>query len=384
MPSSSSQWLSRPSAVIQSADTSGRRVLEPPGSAPAAGAIIADVRLATEADLPIWQDFVDRSADAGSMHHAGWFLVLRKAFKVQPTYLFAVDGAGAVQGVLPAYLSRSIFAGHCLSSLEGGVLSANAEANKALLQAALALRDHSGAHYLQLRGGTVDSTTAIAAPTVHTIIETHRPREQLWAAIAKKTRWAIRKAEQAGIVVEHDPALQRLNEFYLAYARRMRDLGTPVSGWAPLAAMARYLGVERLRLYVVKHHGRTLGGMLCVTHGNHWTDLYAAVNGTEGTQFANYLLYWRAISDASDLGVASLDLGRSTPDSGVHLFKRKWGGIDVDVPYHFFPAAGANPRDMGLQRMKQDKSLLQRAWSWLPLPLANRFGPLLRSQLPFI
>ena len=382
MPSSSSRWLSRPSAVIQSVEMSGNQDLQPLG--PAAGAIIADVRLATEADLAIWQDFVDRSADARCMHHAGWFLVLQKAFKVRPTYLFAVDGTGAVQGVLPAYLSRSIFAGHCLSSLEGGTLSASAEANRALLQAALTLRDNSGAQYLQLRGGTVHRAPAVAVPTVHTIIETHRPREQLWAAIAKKTRWAVRKAEQAGIVVEHDPMLERLHEFYLAYARRMRDLGTPVSGWAPLAAMRKCLGVDRLRLYVVKHHGRTLGGMLCVTHGNRWTDLYAAVNGTDATQFANYLLYWRAISDASGLGVTSLDLGRSTPGSGVHLFKRKWGGIDVDVPYHFYAAAGANPRDMGLQRMKREKRLLQRAWSRLPLPFANRLGPLLRSQLPFI
>jgi len=342
------------------------------------------VRLAGEADLEAWQAFVDSRPDAGSLHHAGWFRVLNTAFDVEPCYLLALDAAGAVRGILPAYYSHSLLAGRHLSSLEGGVLAEAQPVADAIVAEARALRDRRRAQYLQLRGGLVDDAAAVAVATVHTIISTDRPSEALWAAVKKKTRWAIRQTEKVGVTVEQDTGLGQLHDFYDVYAARMRDLGTPVVGWRAFDAMRTYLGVSRLRLYLVKYDNRPIGGMLCVVNGNRWTDLYAAAQVTEATEFANYLLYWHVIRDASALGVASLNLGRSTPDSGVHMFKRKWGGADVKIPYHFYPASDARPRDMGLQEMKLHKGLTQRVWSRLPLPIANRFGPLVRRQLPFI
>ena len=89
-------------------------------------------------------------------------------------------------------------------------------------------------------------------------------------------------------------------------------------------------------------------------------------------------------ADASSRGIRQFDLGRSTPGSTVHVFKQRWGGTDVEVPYYFYPAPEARRRDMGLQKLKADDSWPQRVWSRLPLALCNRVGPLLRKQLPFI
>ena len=125
--------------------------------------------------------------------------------------------------------------------------------------------------------------------------------------------------------------------------------------------------------------------MLCIINADRWTDYYAVVLlSDDKTEFANYLLYWHVIRDASNCGAPLLDLGRSTPDSNVHLFKRKWGGIDVPVFYHFYPAPSATMRDPGLQKLKEGTGSAQRIWSRLPLVLCNQLGPLIRKQLPFI
>lgn len=342
------------------------------------------VQQATDANLDMWQEFVDRNEDAGSMHHAGWYSVLRDAFSVTPYFLLALDERGTVQGILPTYFSRSPLTGRHISSLEDGVLTSGAEATTALLNEALALRDKTRSRYLQVRGGMVDRQADIIQPTVRTIINTANSVETLWGTVKKKTRWAVRQAEQQDLTVEYDAALTQLSEFYAAYATHMRDLGTPVFGPAVFDAIASHLGRARLRLYIVRHGGRLIGGMLCIINGSRWMDYYAIVRPSPDVEFANYLLYWHVIRDASQNGAHCLDLGRSTPGSNVHLFKRKWRGTDLGVPYYFFVRQGARTDNVGFGRQKQEKGTLQRCWSMLPVSVSNCIGPVVRKQLPFI
>ncbi len=341
------------------------------------------IRLAGDADLAAWQNFVDRTPEAGPLHHAAWYNVLRDAYSVRPYFLFAVDEAGQIAGVLPSYLSRSPFTGRHISSLEGGILARSDDAVHALLTEAIALRDRTHARYLQVRGGPVDAV-GVTVPTVHTIIETRREVDTLWSAVKRKTRWGIRQAEKQELGIESDPELARLEDFYAVYAAHMRDLGTPVFGISTFRAMREHLGFGRLRLYLAKYQGRLVGGMLCIVHGGSWTDWYAVMRPVQDVEFANYLLYWHVIRDASSRGIETFDLGRSTPGSNVHLFKRKWGGLDIDVPYHFYPALNNRSRSIGLAQRHQSKGLAQRVWSRLPVPLCNSVGPILRKGLPFI
>ncbi len=341
------------------------------------------VRTVVPSDLTAWQEFVDRMPEAGPLHHAAWYYVLRDAFSVTPYFLYALDNAGSIVGVLPAYFSRSLITGRHVSSLEGGILAKSDKAVDALLREALRLRDSLRARYLQLRGGAPDSS-ALIVPTVHTIIGTRQNVDALWSAVKGKTRWGVRQAQKSSLRIEADPELSELDEFYRVYAAHMRDLGTPVFSREMFRAMKAHLGKGRLRLYLARYNGRLVGGMLCIIHGNSWTDWFAIMRCEREVEFANYLLYWHVIQEASKSGIESLDLGRSTPGSNVHLFKRKWGGIDIDVPYHFYATFGQRSPNKGLEERKNSKSLAQKAWSRLPLPVCNAIGPLVRRELPFI
>ncbi len=342
------------------------------------------VRQVQPQDLVTWQHFADRMPDAGCLHHAAWYEVLRDAYWVVPHFLMATDANADVVGILPLYHSKSPLTGSHISSLEDGVLASRADATAALLNEARALRDRSSAKYLQIRGGAIDEAGPITIPTVRTFILTSQSADQLWPAIKKKTRWAIRHAEKQGIAIERDSELRHLDAFYQVYAAHQRELGTPVMGLDAFRSLKNRLGLDRLRLYLVRYEDRLVGGMLCIINTARWTDYYALVRPIKGIQFANYLLYWHVIRDASNSGVPRFDMGRSTPGSNVHLFKRKWGGLDLEVPYYFYPRPGVRVGDVGLQSLKKGRGLPQHVWSMLPLPLCNRLGPLLRKQLPFI
>ena len=209
------------------------------------------VRLAAAADLAAWQEFVDGNSSAGCMHHAGWYGVLRDACWVTPYFLMAVNEQGTIEGILPTYFSRSPLTGRHISSLEDGVLALTTEAASALLTEARSLRDRTGSRYLQIRGGMVDRAADVTQPTVRTVIETAEPVETLWTAVKKKTRWAVRQAEQQDLSVAYDAELAHLSDFYAVYAAHMRDLGTPVFGFEMFAAIVKHLGRDRLRLYII-------------------------------------------------------------------------------------------------------------------------------------
>jgi FemAB-related protein (PEP-CTERM system-associated) len=341
------------------------------------------VRIAEETDLPEWQHFVDRRAGAGCMHHAGWHAVLRESYSVTPYFLMAQETRRLV-GILPLYYSRSFLTGPHLSSLEDGVFAADPRAVPALLTEARLLRESLGARYLQVRGGSIDRPSEQGFPTVRTFIDTRRPVDALWSAIKKKTRWGVRQAEKTDIRVQHDSALQRLEDFYWVYAEQMRELGTPVIGIDVFRAMRSHLGESRLRLYVVTERQRLIGGMLCILNIDRWSDYFAVVRPSDLTKFANYLLYWHVIRDASVCGVPLLDLGRSTPGSNVQFFKHKWGGREIEVPYRYYWGQEAPTRDVGFETLKRDRGIVQRLWSHLPLTLCNYLGPHIRRQLPFI
>ena len=68
----------------------------------------------------------------------------------------------------------------------------------------------------------------------------------------------------------------------------------------------------------------------------------------------------------------------------MHLFKRKWGGRDVEFPYRFYANPAVKMRDPGLQRIREQRGAARRLMVASAADAVQPFGPLLRKQLPFI
>jgi len=331
------------------------------------------------ADLPRWQAFVDRSAGAGAFHHAAWHEVLRECFAVRPEYLWALDGEGEVRGVLPMYLSRSRFTGPNLATLEGAALAGSAAAGAALLEAAARRRDELGAGSLVVRGGEAGAPGGRSTRFVHPVVALQGGAEAVWASFQASHRNHVRKASKNGISVCRDETA--LPDFYRVYARRQRDLGTPVEGARLFDSLRRHFG-PRLRLHVARLGGRVVGGMLCVSSVASWSYLYGAADSRHFHRYPNEALFWFTIQEAARAGALRLELGTSAPGSGALRFKEKWTKHLLDVYHHHLDSAAARPR-RGSDRFREGRTLAQRAWARLPLALADRLGPILRRQLPF-
>lgn len=330
------------------------------------------------ADLARWQAFVDQRQEAGAYHHAAWHGVLGDCFAVKLEYLWATDDAGRVCGVLPMYLSRSVFTGPHLATLEGAALADCPTAGEALLDAARRRREELGVPTLVVRGGG-GGIPGARARFVRPVVDLQPGADAVMRGFKANHRNHIRKALRNGAVVSREDGA--MAEFYRVYARRQRDLGTPVEGPGFFERMRVHFG-DRLRLHVVRLDGRLVGGMLCVENPSSWSYLYGAADARVFARHPNEALFWFTLREAAAAGARTLDLGTSAPGSGALRFKEKWTERREDVFYHSVQTPH-RPVRPGSDRFRQGGSLAQRAWSRVPLALASRLGPLLRRQLPF-
>jgi len=266
----------------------------------------------------------------------------------------------------------------------GGILTENSAAFAALSTEIRGLAERPELRYVQVRGGEMEGEASAITPTVHTIVPTSRSVEELWASLNGKARNSVRQLQREELKVRLETSGERLREFYPLYAAHMRELGSPVFGQRTLPAMLRHLGPERLRFFLLSHFGQPIGGMLCIVHGDRLTNQYSIVRRLGAPKNANYLLYWHVIEHAARNGIREFDLGRSTPQSGVHRFKQKWGGSDREVPYRLYTGSHRKSEARGIWSGTSDFGLMQRMWSKLPLAVCNAIGPVVRRELPFL
>jgi len=343
------------------------------------------IKAVGQQNLGEWQNYVDNHPLASGMHHAGWYQILKHSFGVRLEFLFAQNDKGAIDGVLPMYLSRSLLADCHLTTLDDGLLADNSEAATTLINAAITRRDLLGARYLLIRAGaehTGEWAPTAIRPIVRRIVHTGVGSPELLSRLSSYVRRDIRRAAKRGYSIRLDDRLHCLDtSFYDEYAAHMRHLGTPVFGRLMMTAIKKYLGPERLRLYLAMRGEEVVGGLLCVMAKSGWLALYGVVRENLLREYVNYLLYWHAITEAADAGVAYFDLGRNTPGGGVHEFKSKWPGEDRESEHYYFARSGAGAPNFG--KLYQGRSLKQRIWMKLPLGMTNRLGPVLRRQLPF-
>lgn len=327
-----------------------------------------------------WDAFVAAHPDAGPMHWIGWHGVLVDAFAVEPVFLAAIDAASRIHGIAPLYFSDSSLEGRHLASLQDGILADAEETAELMLSAALSERDRRRAGLLIMRGGLpIASVAETTLPVVHTVVDTARSAERLLAAIGKKVRWQIRQCRDLSFA-EVAPSCDALARFHRIFADHQRRLGTPAPGSRFFPAIFRNLG-NRARLFTVSRSGTMVGGMVVVANGQGWASLYAAIEEKDRDADGGYFLYWKVLEWMCGQGVSRFDLGRSTPDSGVHRFKKKWADSDVVKIYGYFGSDAAT-RVAAMNVMRKGQTLKQQVWKHLPPVICNLVGPVIRRKLP--
>ena len=338
------------------------------------------VRPLETTDEAAWEAFVATHPEATLFHRNGWRRVIERAYGYPSHYLAAWDGE-QLRGILPLIEVKTALFGHALIStgffVYGGILAADQSACDALAAAAAELAERLGVDYLELRS----RQPALAGwPTKASLYAGFRRELSPVEAdnlrrVPRKKRADIRKSlgNETVYLAKIEP-----EAFYRTYAISLRDLGTPVFPPRFLQAVVDEFA-DIVDFSAVSAGGGHVAVLLSFFFKDEVLPYYGgAVPAARGLH-AYDLLYWQLMCRSVERGVKHFDFGRSKAGTGAFDYKCYWGFEPEPLNYQYHLVKQRHFPDVNPNNPKY--RLFVDAWRRLPLPMANRLGPLIARQL---
>src|SRR5258706_1750539 len=213
-----------------------------------------------------WSRVVSELSASTLAHAPEWFAPIRNTYGHEPLYLMAEDGAGHA-GVLPAFVVRRPLFGTVIASMPfldaGGPCASSAAIAQTLVERLIAEAREMDARAIELR--CTQRLPLATAPMEHKVTLTlplDADPDRLWRELDGSVRNQVRKAARSGVTV-HFGRAERLDDFYAVFAKRMRELGSPVHSRSFFNAIVDAFG-SRARVVVVRKDGAPIGGLLAL------------------------------------------------------------------------------------------------------------------------
>jgi peptidoglycan pentaglycine glycine transferase (the first glycine) len=149
--------------------------------------------------------------------------------------------------------------------------------------------------------------------------------DALFAAMRKKTRQYIRKAEREGVVTEQTTDLARFHRLLSAVAQRDRF---GIHDLAYFATLVDAFG-DAVHVQMARIGSEDVGALLVIRIGDRAWELFGGWSGTHAEERPFYLLKWRSLKLMQSLGVRRYDmwgLAEGEELAGVENFKLGFGG----------------------------------------------------------
>jgi FemAB-related protein (PEP-CTERM system-associated) len=313
-------------------------------------------------------------------HRPAWLRAVERGTGQRAHGLLA-EKRGAITGWLPLTEVHSPVFGRMLASsgfaVGGGVLAMRGETADGLCRAAERLAETLSCPTIELRGGVAsrgwshrtDSHCGFEAPLA-------ADDESQLAAIPRKQRAEVRKGLDNDLRVSVGRAASDRAAHYAVYAESVRNLGTPVF---PRSLFEACLDALDSDILTVWRGDRPVAGVLSFYHQGavlpYWGGGTFAARGLR----ANDRMYFELMLHARRRGCERFDFGRSKTGSGAYHFKKNWGFEPDPLGYSTWTASGAEPRDADPTSARHAARIA--LWRKLPLPVANRLGPLIARGL---
>jgi CelD/BcsL family acetyltransferase involved in cellulose biosynthesis len=346
------------------------------------------VRGLEPADGEAYEACVAAHPAANAYHTLAWQRVIARTYRYRPRYLVA-GHRGAIDGALPLFEVRTALGGRRLVGLPFShhvpVLAADGETRRALVAAAQAAA--AGSRYLELRHGEPlaeagEGSIVDRAACHDTRLDLTPEVEVLRAGLhPSQVRRAVSKAERGGIEVVHSSAVEDFRAYHELQLETRRRQGAPPYPARFFDILREELATRGLaRLWLARHEGRLLAGIVVLTHGR--SAIYGYGASTRDPELIrlrpNHLLFWRAILDARERGYRWFDFG-STPlgHDSLLRFKQGWGGETRVLSYQLAGAADRGSTEREGPLAKLGSAVLRR----MPMTLFRTLGPMLMRQL---
>ncbi len=351
----------------------------PRAEAPAAAAEGVSVRHLDSARQSLWDAFVTESPAATFFHLSAWRHLVETQFGHRTHYLYAARH-GRIVGVLPIGHVKSFLFGNALIStpfcVYGGVVASDPEAERALVDAGIALGRDLGVDYLELRQRDLRND----APRTQDLYVTFRKRidedpEANLGAIPRKQRAMVRKGMQAGLVGETDEGVDR---FFTMYSESVRNLGTPVLPKKWFAALKETFA-EACEVVTICDRGRPVSSVMSFYFRDVVLPYYGGGGFDARRLKANDFMYYHLMCRAALRGCRVFDYGRSKKGSGSYAFKKNWGFVPEDLHYEHHLIRATDPPALNPNNPKYKLAI--SAWKRLPIRLTRILGPVVAKYL---
>ena len=327
-------------------------------------------------DCDRWDAFVRACTGGTFFHLSPWRRVIERAFGHRTHYLIA-ERDGEVTGVLPLTHVKSVLFGSSLIAnafaVQGGPIAGDAESLRLLESEAKNLMDTLGVPVLEMRSHCDSRGDWQMKSGIYAIFR--KPIDASVDAnlksVPRKQRAMIRKGIQNGLRSEIDGDVDRLHRIY---GESVHNLGTPLFGKSYFQILREEFP-DSSDIVTVTSNGTAVASVLNFYFRDEVLPFYGGGTTSARGLAANDFMYWEVMRRACERGFRIFDFGRSKVGTGAHAFKRNWGFEPTPLVYQYRLAGNRQVPD--LSPLNPKFKLFVAAWKRLPLPVANRLGPLI-------
>lgn len=325
--------------------------------------------------------FVDQHGGT-PFHLPAWLRAVERGTGQRAHGLIA-ERSGTITGWLPLTEVHSpLFPRALVSSgfaVGGGPLASSAATAHSLCRAATRLAERLACASVELRGGEGpadwDVQTRSHAGFTAPLAETD---EAQLLAIPRKQRAEVRKGLERDFTVTVGRDEPDRAAHYTVYAESVRNLGTPVFPRALFGAVLDAFG-DDADILTLRLGGEPVASVLSLYHHGAVMPYWGGGTFAARACRANERMYFELMRHARMRGCDTFDFGRSKTGSGAFAFKKNWGFTPQPLAYAKWTASCTAARDV--DPTSEAYSAKIALWKRLPLPLANRLGPLISRGL---
>jgi FemAB-related protein (PEP-CTERM system-associated) len=196
------------------------------------------------------------------------------------------------------------------------------------------------------------------------------------AWVPRKQRAEVRKGLANELRVTVGSGARDRAAHFAVYAESVRNLGTPVFPESLFAAVLNALDADILTVW---DKDVPVASVLSLYHAGAVMPYWGGGTRTARHLRANDRMYYELMLHARRRGCDRFDFGRSKTASGAYFFKKNWGFEPDPLAYSSWTAPGHAARDADPTSARHQSRIA--LWKRLPLPVANRLGPLIARGL---
>jgi serine/alanine adding enzyme len=344
---------------------------------------LVDLARDREAD---WQAFADERG--GVFHSLGWRQALEETFGYASRYLLLLDRGERIACLLPVMIARNLRLARVAVSLPFvnylDLCCRDEAAHAALVEMLPTLPGRLGVRSVELRlleGDLTGTGASIDRSNVTFFLPLDRGEEAVLAGCTATNRNHVRKVYRREFFTS-DTESQDLDVFYALFARRQKELGTPVPRIDFYRRLRELLPGRTVVLIVrVRETATPVAAMFLFASGDTLHYVWGGGDVKYNREYVNVFMYWEALRYAIARGFRRLDLGRSSSTDGhggTYAFKAQFGGIARPLSYARF---GGGSASASAQRERLSGAV--SVWKKLPDALTAPLGAvLIRYVIP--